>query len=185
MMRLIGQGFGILATIAGIALPVFKKKWQMLVMSICNNVFCGLNLIFLNEIGSGIFLFIVAAAQAIVNLVHALRDTDSKLFEKILFIVLYLGLGFYGMFTSPNYIAGPGFNFRNLQELLPIVAASMNMLFVFSKSEKTARMFFVLCNALWLVYNIIIGSSVLIGSAFSVVTGLIALFGYSRKKTEA
>lgn len=184
-MRLIGQGFGILATIAGIALPVFKKKWQMLVMSIANNVFCGLNLVFLNEIGSGIFLFIVAAAQAIVNLIHALRDTDSRLFEKILFVVLYLGLGFYGMFTSPNYIAGPGFNFRNLQELLPIVAAMMNMLFVFSKGEKTARIFFILCNALWLVYNSIIGSSVLIGSAFSVVTGLIALFGYGRKKTAA
>lgn len=182
MMRLIGQAFGILATIAGIALPVFKKKWQMLVMSICNNIFCGLNLIFLNEIGSGIFLFIVAAVQAIVNLIHALHDTESKLPEKIIFVALYLGLGFYGMFTSPNYIAGPGFNIHNLQELLPIAGASMNMLFVFSRKEKTARLFFVLCNALWLIYNIMIGSSVLIGSAFSVITGLASLFGYEKKK---
>ena len=56
----IGQLFGIIATAAGISIPVFSKKWQMLVMSIANNVFCALNLIFLDRIGSGIFLFAVA-----------------------------------------------------------------------------------------------------------------------------
>ena len=182
-MRLIGQGFGILATIVGIALPVFKKKWQMLVMSICNNIFNALNLIFLSTIGSGIFLFVVACAQAIVNLVHALKDTEGKLFEKILFAVLYLGLGFYGLFTRAGYV--PGFNWGNILELLPIIAAVMNMLFVFSKGETRARIFFVLCNALWLIYFIIIRSTSGLGAGFSVVSGLIALIGYARKKKEA
>ena len=177
----IGQAFGILATAAGIALPVFRKKWQMLVMSITNNICCLLNLIFLDAIGSGIFLFIVATAQAVVNLFHALRDTESRLFEKIIFIVLYLGLGFYGLFTGPNYV--PGFNARNLLELLPIAAAMMNMLFVFSRGETKARIFFVLCNGLWLVYYIIIGSSTVLGSAFSVASGLFALIKHRGSKS--
>jgi len=179
----IGQAFGIVATIAGISIPVFKKKWQMLVLSICNNVFCALNLIFLDAIGSGIFLFAVATIQAVVNLVHAQRNTTGKAFEKIIFLVLYLGLGFYGLFTGPNFT--PGINARNLLELLPIVAAMMNMCFVFSPGEKQARIFFVLCNFLWMVYYIIIGSSTVLGSVFSVATGLFALYKNREKKSAA
>lgn len=179
----IGQAFGILATIAGISIPVFKKKWQMLVLSICNNLFCALNLIFLDAIGSGIFLFAVAIVQAVVNLVHSLRNTSGKAFEKIIFVVLYLGLGFYGLFTGPGFV--PGINARNLLELLPIAAAMMNMCFVFSPGEKQARIFFILCNFLWMLYYIIIGSSTVLGSVFSVATGLYALFRNREKKGSA
>lgn len=170
----IGQAFGIAATVAGVSIPVFKKKWQMLILSLANNIFGALNLVFLDAIGSGIFLFAVAAVQAIVNLGHALRNTGSKAFEKILFVVLYLGLGFYGLFTGPNY--APGINVQNLIELLPILAAVMNMCFVFSPGEKKARIFFILCNALWMVYYFIIGSSAVLCSVISVSTGLFALY---------
>ena len=183
MMYWIGQAFGILATIVGVAVPVFKKKWQMLVMSILNNVFCALNLIFLNAIGSGIFLFAVAGVQALVNLVHALKNTESRIAEKLIFVALYLGLGFYGLFTGPNYV--PGINARNLLELLPIIAACMNMLFVFSKTEKMARVFFVACNGLWMIYYIIIGSSTMICSLISVFTGLLALYRNREGKAKA
>jgi len=176
----IGQAFGIFATIAGVSVPVFKKKWQMLVMSLANNVFGALNLVFLNAIGSGIFLFAVAAVQAVVNIGHARRNTSSKAFEKILFVILYLGLGFYGLFTGPNYV--PGVNAQNMIELLPIIAAVMNMCFVFSPGEKQARIFFVLCNGLWMCYYIIIGSSAVLGSVISVGTGLFALYQNREKK---
>jgi len=180
MKYLIGQAFGIIATIAGVSVPVFKKKWQMLVLSICNNIFCALNLIFLDAIGSGIFLFAVATVQALINLLHSLRNTSGKAYEKIIFAALYLGLGFYGLFTGPNYV--PGINARNLLELLPIIAAMMNMCFVFSSGEKQARIFFILCNFLWMLYYIIIGSSTVLGSAFSVATGLFALYRNREKK---
>lgn len=176
----IGQAFGIIATIAGITIPMFSKKWQMLIMSIANNVFCALNLIFLDRIGSGIFLFAVATAQALVNLVHNARGTSGRAFEKVIFCALYLGLGFYGLVTGPGYVAG--INARNLLELLPIIAAMMNMCFVFSRGEKQARIFFVLCNGLWMVYYIIIGSSTVLGSAISVASGLLALYRNRVKK---
>lgn len=179
----IGQAFGIVATIAGVSVPICKKKWQMLVMSIANNVFCALNLIFLDAIGSGIFLFAVATVQALVNLVHALRNTSGKALEKIVFVILYLGLGFYGLFTGPGYV--PGINIRNMIELLPIIAAVMNMCFVFSPGEKQARIFFVLCNAMWMFYYIIIGSSTVLCSVISVATGLFALYKNREKKSTA
>jgi len=150
------------------------------VLSIANNVFCALNLIFLDAIGSGIFLFAVATVQALVNLAHALRNTSGKILEKIIFVVLYLGLGFYGLFTGPGFV--PGINIRNLIELLPIVAAVMNMCFVFSPGEKQARIFFVLCNALWMFYYIIIGSSTVLGSVISVGSGLFALYKNREEK---
>ena len=153
----IGQAFGIAATIAGVSVPVFKKKWQMLVLSLANNIFGALNLVFLDAIGSGIFLFAVAAVQALVNIGHSLRNTSGKTPEKIIFVILYLGLGFYGLFTGPNYV--PGVNVQNLIELLPIIAAVMNMCFVFSPGEKQARIFFILCNAMWMFYYIIIAKS--------------------------
>ena len=180
MRYLIGQAFGILATAVGVAIPVFKKKWHMLVLSRGNNIFCALNLVFLDAIGSGIFLFAVATAQALINLLHSLRGTTGKAYEKIIFAALYLGLGFYGLFTGPNYV--PGFNARNFLELLPIIAAMMNMCFVFSPGEKQARIFFVLCNFLWMLYYIIIGSSTVLGSAISVVTGVFALYKNREKK---
>lgn len=176
----IGQAFGIFATIAGVSVPVFKKKWQMLVMSLANNIFGALNLVFLNAIGSGIFLFAVAAVQAVVNLMHALHNTTGKTLEKIIFVILYLGLGFYGLFTGPNYV--PGINAQNLIELLPIIAAVMNMCFVFSPGEKQARVFFILCNGMWMFYYIIIGSSAVLCSVISVATGLFALYKNRERK---
>jgi len=175
----IGQLFGLIATAAGISVPVFDKKWQMLMMSIVNNACGALNLVFLDRIGSGIFLFAVAIVQISVNLVHELRNTTGKLAEKIIFLLLYLGLGFYGLVTGPGY--EPGINSRNLLELLPIIAAMMNMLFVFSRREKTARIYYVICNFLWAVYHIIIGSTAALGTGFSVVSGMYALIK-NRKK---
>ena len=91
----IGQGFGILATIADISIPQFQKKWQMLVANIAVNTFSALNLVFLNEIGSGIFLFSVAIVQAVVNLIHTLREKAPAKWEYALFCCLFVGLGFY------------------------------------------------------------------------------------------
>jgi len=169
----IGQAFGIIATITGIVIPVFNKKWQMLIMSITTNVFCALNLIFLDEIGSGIFLFAAASVQALVNIVHSLKNTAPKLWENIVFLIIYLAVGIYGLMNAPGYV--PGVNPQNLLELMPIAAVVLNMLFVCSTREKTARIFFSSCNIVWTTYYIIIGSTSVLGSGFAVISGLMAL----------
>lgn len=169
----IGQGFGVLSTITDISLPLFKKKWQMLVANILVNLFLLLNLVFLGQIGSGIFLFMVAMVQGTVNLVHTLRETPPKKWEYVIFFCLYVGLGFYGLFTSPGYV--PGINGKNLLELLPILGAVFSMLFVSTRDEQKSRVFLLICSSLWTIYHAIIASASFFGSCFGVITCLIAM----------
>lgn len=176
----IGQGFGVLSTITDISLPLFKKKWQMLVANFAVNLFLALNLVFLNRIGSGIFLFCVAMVQAVVNLIHTLRETKPAKLELAVFFVLYVGLGFYGLFTAPGYV--PGINASNLRELLPIIGAVFSMLFVCTRDEQKARGFLLVCSSLWSIYHATILSTSFFGSFFGVITCVIAMIR-DRKRT--
>lgn len=175
----IGQGFGVLSTITDISLPLFKKKWQMLVANIAVNTFLLLNLVFLGEIGSGIFLFLVAMVQGTVNLVHTLREKDPAKWEYALFFCLYVGLGFYGLVTAPGFV--PGINPKNLLELLPILGAVFSMLFVSTRDEQKSRVFLLVCSFLWTVYHAIILSTSFFGSFIGVITCIIAMIR-DRKK---
>ena len=175
----IGQGFGILATISDISIPQFKKKWQMLVANIAVNTFSALNLVFLNEIGSGIFLFAVAVVQAIVNLIHTLRERPPRKWEYALFFCLYVGLGFYGLVTAPGFV--PGINGKNLLEMLPIIGAVFSMLFVSTREENKARRYLLVCNCMWATYHTIIGSTAVFGSIFSGTSCIIAMIRERKK----
>ena len=175
----IGQGFGVLSTITDISLPLFKKKWQMLVANFAVNTFLMLNLVFLGQIGSGIFLFLVAMVQALVNLVHTLREKDPSKWEYALFFCLYVGLGFYGLFSAPGFV--PGINGKNLLELLPILGAVFSMLFVSTRDEQKSRVFLLVCSSLWTVYHAIILSTSFFGSFVGVITCIIAMIR-DRKK---
>ena len=169
----IGQGFGVLSTITDISLPLYKKKRQMLVANIAGNTFLLLNLVFLGQIGSGIFLFLVAMLQGSVNLVHTLREKPPKKWEYALFFCLYVGLGFYGLVTAPGF--QPVINGKNLLELLPILGAVFSMLFVSTRDEQTSRIYLLICSSLWTVYHAIILSTSFFGSFFGVVTCVIAM----------
>ena len=176
----IGQAIGLLATATDISIPQFKKKWQMLVANILVNTFLGLNLVFLEELGSGIYLFAVAVVQAIVNLIHTLKEQPPKKWEYALFFCLYVGLGFYGLVTSPEFV--PEINAKNLLELLPIVGAVFSMLFVSTREEGKARKFLMGCNICWATYHGIIGSTAIFGAIFSSISCMIAIWREWKQK---
>ena len=178
----IGQGFGILATLTDISIPQFKKKCQMLIANILVNTFLLLNLVFLGQIGSGIFLFAVAIVQAIVNLIHTLKEQPPKKWEYVLFLCLYVGLGFYGLVTAPGFV--PAINGKNLLELLPIAGAVFSMLFVSTREEGKARKFLMCCNVCWAVYHTIIRSTAVFGAIFSGVSCMIAILRDRKQKKE-
>ena len=178
----IGQGFGILSTITDIVIPQFKKKWQMLVANIAVNTFLALNLVFLDQIGSGIFLFAVAVVQAIVNLIHTLREQTPKKWEYVLFFCLYVGLGFYGLVTAPGFVLA--INGKNLLELLPIIGAVFSMLFVSTRDESIARRYLMVCNIMWATYHTIIGSTAVFGSIFSGTSCIIAMIRERKEKAK-
>lgn len=180
MRYIIGQAFGLLASGISLMNPIYRKKWMMLLNNLFTNLFYGLNLVFLDEIGSGVFLFAVAVLQAAINLVHSLRGKEPKLPEKLIFLVLYVGLGFYGLVTSPDFI--PAVNQQNLVELLPIIGAVFSMCFVFTPKEQNARKFLLCCDSTWAVYYIIIGSTGVVGNLLSITLCLIAMYRYRQKK---
>ena len=176
----IGQGFGILSTLTDISIPQFKKKWQMLIANILVNTFLLLNLVFLGQIGSGIFLFAVAIVQATINLIHTLREKPPKKWETGLFFCLYVGLGFYGLVTAPGFVFA--INGKNLLELLPIIGAVFSMLFVSTRDESIARRYLMVCNIMWATYHTIIRSTSVFGAIFSGVSCMIAIIRDKKEK---
>jgi len=175
-----GQIFGVIATAQCIIEPFFKKKWQMLINEVIENLFMALNYLLIGAVGSAFFMCLVAVSQSFVSFLHTRKETKVSLAEKVIFFVLYVGCGFYGLFTAPGYV--PGINFQNALEMLPIIGAVLNMITVFVRDEQTTRKF-LLSNALvWSVYTAVIMSTTFFAEFFAVITACIALYQYRKPK---
>ena len=175
----IGQALGLAATLCTIILPFFKRKWQILTLNICVNLFTALNFVLIGQIGSAAFLCSVAIFQSIDSMVHDVKETPITLAEKVLFLVLYVGFGFFGIVTAPGFVWAV--NRANLLELMPIVGALMLMLSVFSKDEQTLRKFLLANAAIWTVYTAIVGSTAFFADFIAMCSTAAALFKYRKK----
>ena len=175
MIYYVAQAFGIFATLCCFAMPLFKKKWQMLLITIGGNLFFILNLLFLglHETGNlftnatAMLVNLVSLAQVLISYWHVKNNTPVSNLENILFLFLYVGMGFMG--------------FNRALDLLPIVGSVFNMLAVFQKDEQKTR-YLVLCNAsIFCAYYIILGSTSLLAELMAVITTVIALIKYRKK----
>ena len=175
MIYYIAQAFGIFATLCCFAMPLFKKKWQMLLITIGGNLFFILNLLFLglHETGNlftnatAMLVNLVSLVQVLISYWHVKKNTPVSNLENILFLLLYVGMGFMG--------------FNRALDLLPIVGSVFNMLAVFQKDEQKTR-YLVLCNAsIFCAYYIILGSTSLLAELMAVITTVIALIKYRKK----
>lgn len=182
-MYILGQVLGGCSTVCTIILPFFKKKWQILVLNIAVNLLIASNLALIGQIGSGVFLCLVAVVQSIVSMNHDLKGTPILFWEKILFLVLYVGFGFFGIVTAPDFV--PTINAKNLLELMPIVGALMLMFSVFSKTEQTMRKFLLINATIWTIYTAIVGSTAFFTDLFCMCSTAAALFKYRNKVQEA
>lgn len=171
---IIAQAFGIFATLCCFAMPLFKKKWQMLLVNVGGNLFFILNLLLLGANEGDLFLNSTAMIVNLVSLVqvllsyrHVQKDTPVTKAENIIFLLLYVGMGFIG--------------FQRVLDFLPIIASVFNMLAVFQKDEQKTR-YLVLFNAsIFCTYYIIIGSTSLLAELMAVITTVIALIKYRKK----
>lgn len=179
MNYLIGQILGIGSTVCTIILPFFKKKWQILTANILVNLLISLNFILIGKIGSAAFLCMVAVVQSIVSMVHDTKGTPISLVEKILFLALYVGFGFFGIITAPGFVLE--LNRTNLLELMPIVGALMLMFSVFSKSEQTMRKFLLVNATIWTIYTAIVGSTAFFTDLVCMISTASALIKYRKK----
>ena len=97
-------------------------------------------------------------------MVHHRRKTG----ENIVFLLLYVGMGFVG--------------FNRALDLLPIVASVFNMLAVFQKDEQKTRILILFNASIFCLYYIIIGSTSLLAELLAVITTVIALVKYRKSK---
>lgn len=176
LIYIIAQAFGIFATLCCFAMPLFKKKWQMLLVNVAGNLFFILNLLLLGLYTGDMFanatamiVNVVSLVQVLISYWHVKKGTSVSKVENIVFLLLYVGMGFIG--------------FNRALDFLPIIASVFNMLAVFQQDEQKTR-YLVLCNAsIFCAYYIIIGSTSLLAELLAVITTVIALIKYRKAKT--
>ncbi len=179
MEYIIGQTAGIIVTVGSLIGPLFKKKWMMLVNSILLNALAALNVILVSGMGSAVFLNCVGALQASLSLYHIQKIIPVTKIEKIIFMALYIGMGIFGAVTAPGFVFE--LSYKNLLEILPIIAAAFFCIATFIRSEQITRMYGVANYVLWLVYYIAIGSTTAFAQIAGLATTCIALYKYREK----
>ena len=178
MEYIIGQILGVIASCFSLVGPFFKRKWMMLVNVMVANSLIALNFLLIGQIGSAIFLNLVAVAQGMVSLYHVRKETKITLFEKILFICLYVGLGFWGMVSAPGFAWE--LSLKNLLETMPIIGSLFLMIGVFVRDEQKTRALGLCNNILWIIYDAIIGTTAILGPCFAFISNFSALWKYRK-----
>lgn len=183
MQYIFGQFLGIVATVVTVVMPMFRKKWQMLAATITANLLMALNFLLIGQIGSAIFLYFVAIVQSVVSMGHTVKGTKVAAGEQMLFFVLYVGFGIFGIVTAPGFVME--LSFENLLELLPIAGSAMLTFSIFARSEQTTRKFLLVNAAIWAVYTAIVGSTTFFAEFFAAVTTAVSLYKYRNRKEPA
>ena len=178
-MYLLGQICGLLGTLITILMPQCKQKTHMSFCTAAVNGLNALNFTLIGEFGSSVFLCLVAVAQAFVSVWHEKRKTEVKSLETVLFFLLYVGFGVYGMTISEGFRWA--LNAKFLLELLPIIGALMLMLSVFAKGEQKTRFFLFLNGSAWLVYTAAVGATAFFTCVAAMVSALVAMVKYRKK----
>lgn len=166
MAYYIGQALGIVATVCCFALPLFKKKWQMLLVSATSNLFFALNLILIGDVGSAIIVNLLAIVQTLLSLWHVQKDKSVTVAENIIFLIGYIICGSFG--------------FHRALDVLPILGAIFNMLSVFQRDEQKTRILILLNASTFFIYYIVVGSTNLFAELLAAITTVIAMIKYRK-----
>jgi len=168
MVYYLGQALGIVATVLCFIMPLFKKKWQMLLVNGFVNLFFALNLLLINQVGTGIIMNCVAIVQTVVSYWHLKKETSVTKTENIIFFLLYVGLGSLG--------------FHSWLDILPIIAAVFNMLATFQPDEQKTRVLIFFNAGTYFSYYCALGATSMFAELLAAVTAVIGLIKYRKKK---
>ena len=163
----IGQALGLLGTLCCLILPFMKQKWQMLALTALVNVFCALNLVLIGEVGSVIFIYVVAVVQTLVALWHLKKDTAVTKAENVLFLVLYVFCG--------------ALDLRAFLDVIPIVGAVFHMLATFQRDVQKTRVLLVFNSITFMAYYALVGSTSVFSTMVTLTSTLLAMYHYRKK----
>lgn len=167
MTYILGQIVGILVTVTVIIIQQLKKRNQILWASVFVNILGALNVLLLDGLGAGVTVNFVAILQILVALWHEKKNTKETLVEKIIFLVLYIGVGVIS-YSSPL-------------DILAILAAVFYMLAMLQKKEQRIRLFLLSNMTAWTVYHGILRSTGIFAQLAGIISALIALYRYRKK----
>ena len=179
MMYELGQFCGIVGPLVTLVRPHMPEREQMLLCGIWVNAMSALNFALIGQMGSGVFLCLIAIVQSAVSIRHERQNTSVSMGENILFFLLYMGFGFWGMITSEGFIWG--ISWYNFLQLLPILAALMLMLSVFARDEQKTRVFLLLNGGFWIVYTAVVRSTTFFTTVASMASTTAALWKHRKK----
>ncbi len=166
-MYIAGQIVGILVTVTVIVIQQLKSRKQILWASVLVNILGALNVLLIDgKLGSGVTVNFVAIAQILVALWHEKRGTEEKLPEKIIFLILYVGVGIMS-YTSPL-------------DILAILAAVFYMIAMLQKKEQSIRLCLLANMTSWTIYHAILHSTGIFAQLAGIVSALIALYRYRK-----
>lgn len=173
MLYYVAQILGVLITIGSVIGMQLKNKKHIILCSATINVLSALNILFLDQFGSGVLINLLAVLQVILSLYHDHKGTEPSKWEKIGFLVIYVACGIIG--------------FRQGLDILPIIAVVFYMFAIFQKDEQKLRLFMLGNATAWAIYHGVIGSTAVAGQIANGCSALIGLFRYSKirkQKTE-
>lgn len=166
-----GQVVGILVTITVIIIQQLKKRTQILWASVLVNILGALNVYLLSgSLGSGVIVNFVAIAQILIALWHEKKNTSETIIEKIIFFILYVGVGII-CYTSPI-------------DILAILAAVFYMIAMLQKNEQKIRLCLLANMTSWTIYHAILMSTGIFAQLAGIASAVIALIRYRKTKAE-
>ncbi|MBO5008566.1 MAG: YgjV family protein [Clostridia bacterium] len=170
MIYITAQIFGFMATACCLIGPLFKYKWQILVNSAVANLLVALNFFLLGEVGTGVIMNFVAILQIVVSLIHLYKQTSVTHTEKVVFLIMYAACGALG--------------FKKLVDILPVIGAILLSISVFIRDEQRTRIYMLSNAAVWIIYDIIIGSSTVFAQFATVIMTCTAMYKYRSKRND-
>ena len=169
-MEIIAQVFGIIASILAIVSYQFKRKWQILGLCSAANACSATNFLLLGNAGVMVANCYVAAIQCAINAVRdKLGKKEAGIAEKIIAFLVFVVIGLVP--------------YKSLLDLMPLAATMFFVLSTFQKNEQTIRVIIFFNTAILLVYSWVMGSSVVVGHAFSLVS-IVVSYIRERKASE-
>ena len=167
MTYILGQIIGLLATLTCLILPLFPKKWQMLLCNAFGNFLFAANLLLIGQPRS-LLIYGVAILQVFVTLWFNQREKEIARGVNLLFLFLYIFCGALG-YAQP-------------MDLLPIIGAVFNMLATFQPDEQKTRYLLLVNTSIFALYYFLCGSTSLLASVITIFSTLGGIYRYRAKK---
>ena len=175
MTEIIGQIFGILVLVASIINNQFPKRWQILLGLSVINLLSAINQLLVGAGLTAALLGLVAMIHCPINAYKAKKDIPIRMWENILFSIIYFGAWFVGFLASstngtPLYL-----------DLMTLAATVCFVASVFLPKERDIRLATLGNGFIYFVYNIINLNISALAMLFSMISIVVALIRYREK----